>query len=541
MFQFAFPQFLNKLWHNLYRRVDAFVDIPINPYCLAAYRICYALVSLPVVYGAFTLADFTGIERASGSAEGWYFAWFIALIMILLGWGSRLAAVACVFLVPMLFDSSIGSVLLRLGALWMACMRPDEVWVFWPWGKRVSRPTYAWPCYLLAINLLTLEFFAGISKTLDPFWRHGLGFYYTLIQPWLKPEFTNFLLDIAPFIFVFNYVAILFQLTGLPFFLFRRTRFMGVLVLICTYSFFSFPLRIDPIGPVGLVLTLPILGTVPGIQQWLNRLTPNVQTSAPTPKPVRILPWAHGIAVSALALLGYFSFYTVVMAYPAHLSYPLIEYPFQPAVKPHTPGFIRGMQANLTRFNRSTGLAALNQSTLNIDFWGPFCARHFLGRYYYWLDAQYDVQVERNILPVFNPNGTTNLEGRFFNQPSILKNRMWSVGMIAHKLSFDTHYRLSDQEDRLIRALFQTAQKQITPEKQKRLRTITLYVRPILLPNRYQGNVQPWLQQAEIALFRYDLAQQQYVLVSSPPRLDFSDFRPEYQSQIKFAPIQSDR
>ena len=187
--------------------------------------------------------------------------WFIALILILFGTNFRIIYIANFLLTYTLLEGNIGDVMLKISAFWMIFILPVNhyyirVRFLWLLGLSKANPNHSqkWAVFLLGVNISFIVTISGIFKLLDPVWFNGLGFYYSYLQPWIHVKWTVFILDYEWLVYAMNYIAIVFE--SLPFFLFffKKTRLISFLFMLCFIGLVNFPLRIDPVGPAGIVI-----------------------------------------------------------------------------------------------------------------------------------------------------------------------------------------------------------------------------------------------------------------------------------------------
>ena len=115
----------------------------------------------------------------------------------------------------------------------------------------------AWPVFLLAITLGIQFGTSGLSKCVDPLWIHGKALYYVWAQPWIRGPGWDFVLEWPAALWILTMLALLFELSFLPLFLFSKTRWLAVLNLAVFGFTFFYPLT--GMGLIGVFAFLSAL------------------------------------------------------------------------------------------------------------------------------------------------------------------------------------------------------------------------------------------------------------------------------------------
>jgi len=265
-----YKKYFSKLDKILQSLNDKFPEIK-YPKVLSIYRLSHCICCLTLSCYLIELIPFTFYKEIQGNPVQinilylQHILWILALTSILFGTNLRLIYIANFLLTYTLLDSNIGDVMLKISAFWMIfilpsnhyCVRANCLWFL---GLSMTNPNHSekWAVYLLGVNISFIITISGIFKLLDPVWFSGLGFYYSYLQPWIHVKWTVFILDYEWLVYAMNYIAIVFE--SLPFFLFffKKTRFLSFIFMLCFIGLVNFPLRIDPVGPAGIVILIAV-------------------------------------------------------------------------------------------------------------------------------------------------------------------------------------------------------------------------------------------------------------------------------------------
>jgi hypothetical protein len=551
-----------------------------NPRYFALFRMSYALVALPIAIQTIQYIPMRWFElptamQSAALISNWI--WVGLLLLLLVGLGGRIVPFLIFLITPHLLDPTVGTKLLMIGAFWMAFMRTNECYAIHLNSKDrkieflgsnlTLRSVPGWAALFLGFNIGFLLFTAGISKSLDPLWFHGLGFYYSLLHPWLKVPYSSGLLDSKFLMYSLNYASLALEILVLPLLMWRRLRIFGAILIFLFFASLTFPLRIDPIGPAGLVLAIPLFAITPAFQSMIQTICGRLgfsrgkfeMSDGASRSPALVTSrWEKSAAV-AISFLLIFDVLSVSAPALFAIEYPLINYPFK--IEEHSEESISieqpsTDQPNSTGSGLSETLASKNISgPLGLVFklmWGarniyrtlrgaqynytlvgwysPFNLKHILGRYTYQILITMDSGKVKEPLIIFHDDKTTGPPSGGILRPRVLQNRMWAIGLLAHKLSIYDNYEPTNNEDRLLRSLIQFQLAKLSEIERKQARHVSIVVSPILLPANFAGNVTPWLEAPRTELFRYDIKMDIYALMEVPAKFEVNIDLPEFRS-----------
>ena len=242
---------------------------PIQSYkILAVFRILQSFCLIILSLYLFELIPFTFYHKIASNNWILFFQilhliWIATNILIILGSHKRSIYIINFLLTFYLLGGNIGDHMLKLASFWMIFIRPCDHYSYkndkfkaLGFNSLETKISQDWAVYLMGINLSFIITVSGIFKFLDPVWRNGLGFYYAYLQPWIHVSWTSFVLDYKFFVYSMNFLGILFE--TLPFFLFffNKTRLLSIFFMFCFVGLVNFPLRIDPVGPAGLIIII---------------------------------------------------------------------------------------------------------------------------------------------------------------------------------------------------------------------------------------------------------------------------------------------
>ena len=560
----------NEITKNIINLLVVAIEKQANGFYLALFRIFYALTGIFFAIRTTQQIDLIWSSKSDATLNILFFLhliWLTLVILMLFGLGGRLVLIGHFILAMLLLDfensgHTMEDNLYLIAGFWMMFMKLDTVLTIKytfrrvllrtdePIAAKVSTP--AWPLYLLGLNVGMIIFTAGLSKWLDPLWRHGVGLYYTYLLPWIKPAFMSFLLDWHSLMIVMNYAVIGFELSFLFLFIYPRTRLLSLLLLVGFFGTLTFPLRIDFIGPIGLVYCVGLVSITPSaqklIQLTLNYLfgerillhlgyddgiaTDFYKTNDNLPKtPTHsFLAWVtptHQTMLSRLFVIAMFLylffFFTVSLARSSErLTYPMILYPLSlqtaeqeidnldeiPAVT------VSPKQSRFWRiFRRLTN--SINMHTTKIQVINVFNSVHTIGVYAYRVEVSLQNGEKLEPVVVFQEDKTPG-PGTSGLIPRWLQARMYVISNLAHKLSSDPSYQLTPYEKEILDGLLQFTLSKLNVEQMEQASHVSLLVSPILVPFQYEGNVQPWLEAPWMELYTYDIEQATYAIVEIP-------------------------
>ncbi|WP_339847482.1 hypothetical protein [uncultured Dokdonia sp.] len=248
--------FSNELWWSQFSFLGLFITVlvgivyltksfllkflraNINVSILPIVRIIYASLSLFSATQHFSLIQYGlepynflrwGIETPSFLAYALSAVYILALFGVLIGYKIRISWVLVFFLGGAIIPFSL-EIFVKNIINFYAIFLPASYW----YGKRPEENStmISWPLILMGISVTALSSAAGLYKLLDPIWQSGYGLYYSLNIPFFPSEKIWPLLNYEWFMLTGNWLAVLIEIIALPLFLWRRTRFLGILCVI---------------------------------------------------------------------------------------------------------------------------------------------------------------------------------------------------------------------------------------------------------------------------------------------------------------------
>jgi hypothetical protein len=532
---------------TLFKRFGAYIEnwylaVEANAYVLALFRILYAIVSLII---AIQITQYMQIHFAGATAEKlpvyalFYTLWIASLILILLGYGGRVAAVVNLILTPLLLDETVDKDMLMIGAMLLVFIEPTKIFTLQMHDRRSTFLLHdprgkskvpGWPLVLAGLAVGALFLFAGISKTNDPLWRSGWGLYYSFLQPWIKWPAISFLANSREIMLALNMVALVSELAVLPLFVVRKTRDLAILLTFSIFGFFTFILRIDPIGPAGLLISLALFS----ISSFANGRMGKVAQTKRVSKFSLSKPEAR-LALLFLILLMInigFSFFED----KGKLAYPVVIYPFtnkacdyarylsestEPQNTTVVPQTSPAVESFLDFAKRSFRFARyLYAKYKPVSWYSPFNLQHIFGRYEYRIQFVTDEGEVIEPIEIFYPDLTNGPRSAGILRPRILQNRMWAIGIMANRLALYEGYSPNEGEQAMIKALINFSANSVSEDERDHLKEAVILVAPIVLPNEFSGNVALWGSDNWFPLVKYDWKNQALLEINVPPAQD---------------------
>ena len=327
--------------------------------------------------------------------------------------------------------------------------------------------------FVTCINI----FFAGISKSLDPFWVRGWGFYYTFLQPWIKLDVFNFMMDSKFLMITMNWLTVIGELAPLPLLFLSKTRKLSVVLVGMMFLLLTFVFRIDAIGPTGLLISWA------GYLSWNESYAKDVfvQIGKFRPRLWRssfyLLPWVF--------ILGIASFLTHRHYIQREFTFPQLGGSFVFKNAPTiTPSRLQKWSDKMVR-----RMAPLEPWLPLYVWYTPFHFPHFVGRIYYSIEAYTSEEGKVDSVDVFNRDGTVSFWGL---SGGVLKPRIWFDLVQYIQEFFFASYCVEFPD------LSKSSSYRIFNELLERIRLasnaheVRLLVHPIEVPSRYAGNIDTW-------------------------------------------------
>jgi hypothetical protein len=125
------------------------------------------------------------------------------------------------------------------------------------WNNNLDRSGYV---FLFGLNISITIFISGIGKLLDPIWLGNYGMYYLISLPWISITYlADSIRDNEILIILISKLAVVFELIVLPLYIIKRFRLIAISLLFVFWISLLFPLRLDFIGPIGIISVLYLL------------------------------------------------------------------------------------------------------------------------------------------------------------------------------------------------------------------------------------------------------------------------------------------
>jgi hypothetical protein len=504
-----------------------------DPRILAVFRIAYALVGLVLASQMLRESDFLWLRNDPRhfTGTGILAGAIGVLIALCAGFGGRALRILHFaifsYLVAILPITCIDYSLYLIAAFWGCLLDLNVAWSLdkvlasrllrYPRMFVPPLRARAWPVFLLGCNLGLLIFSAGVMKHLDPQWRSGDGFYFTFLLPWIKPVWLAPLLGHHRLFQIVNFSVMAIEYSILPLFLWRPTRPLSVLLTAVFFSGLIFPLRIDPIGYVGISHCLCLAALAK------NALASN--QSAAAHNDVAGNPRAAAlIVVAALTFLAgvfgslhYHEFrnrLTNVGGDRLYVRYPLkivpvlrgsnpltIEQPPSPASM--TP--IIDRRGILRRaIDAVDGLATrVNSFSTRLQVNHVFGIADSRGNYLYRVVLTLEDGSVREPFRAFLEDMRAGPYTSGILVPRFIQGSMYDLSFAVDEITFGRRapnvlYRS------LMERLIQFSESRLLESERKRVVAAAVLVRPILMPDQFAGNVEPWKASDWTDLYRWD-------------------------------------
>lgn len=538
---------LTKLRLRLSAFIDRIANAKADPYFLALFRMGYALVAIIVVWRTYQQAGFLWEPGSLWYKIAIYFilpALVALLLCILVGFGGR-KVVILHFIVLCSLNFAFPNVRYldfrfnQAAAFWMLFMRLNKVWSLDAVlsRERVQREPAppAWPVHFLGVTLSLWLLNAGWLKVVDPMWRDGLGFYYVFLLPWVKSASFNFLLDHLFLLKLLNYAAMVFEVSFIFLYCFRRTRFFATVLAVLFFIYLIVPLRVDPVGQFGLVYCLCILSVTP-LPQKLQRALKRFRRDEPNAEAAEIPAWhlrlrkylIVGFAVYIIYLFTVFHvrampFYVFRKGLVTFVGYPFALLDGTEKALNKEPRAVRGMKWAVDKVYRplkavDAPLFMFNQYTTSLQFNGLFGIDHSIAIFLYRVELEMDDGTRLEPVKVFNEDMTAGPYSDGLFTPRYIQGAMYGVTGMCHRLTNRPGYTMSAWEVDLLKRLIGFSMFEAGEERAAHVRRAVLKVRAILVPFDYVGNARTWEARGWTDFYVYEPASGQYRIENLPER-----------------------
>jgi hypothetical protein len=527
-----------------------FADRPADPLTAGVARILFAASG---IWYAATLTGYIELNWYSQSPAvrtcilyGHWF-WIGTLVLLLLGIGGRLVAFLQLAIAVLIFNaddlgSTVSSDLYLIGSFWLSFTRLDgrlrlplPRWIErrFPAPSEADALPKAWPLVLLGINDGVLLLTSGISKFFDPFWIRGIGFYETFALPWIKDPAATVLLKSESLMMVMNYGGIAVEILFLPLFFLKRTRAAACIIFVSFFAMLTWPIRIDFIGPVGMIHGIALAAAVPSLARRLNRLTRSIGLRPLHRKspdeliveddPVRARlrrTMARAVVGLFVVYVGFWSLYsTVLVRFNPWFTYPLTQAKTVAQMLPgERPPEITGPSSWIEPYRRQLlyffeDHVAGNSAFVPLDLanrlttrMGPkvlFCATHFIGIYEYRVTLTLADGRQLEPVQVFNDDKTAGPYTAGAGCPRCLQRLMYDVTSICQD-RLNNPKASPDQEHPTLDRLIHFSISKLPPAEQDQVTRADVLVSPIVVPLAFEGDSRPWLGYPWTRLYERD-------------------------------------
>ena len=418
------------IFEKLINTINESISGEINPYIFAIFRIIFGIFSFKMIYHSY---DFIEVVRYNFDTnlivilKYLYYPTLIVIVFIIVGFGGRIPYLVN-FIGSLYLHGDVGTSLYMAISFWILFMGTDNVLkVKFKYNNRIlnkilnyTPKPFIWPSILLGLNVGFLISSAGISKLLDPVWFNNMGFYYTYLQPWIKVQHINFILNYEFIVVLLNWATIITEIIVLPLMLFRKTRLFAGIFTFLMFVILTYPIRIDAIGPFGMLIGLIIIFSSIKIKQTKLILT------------YRLCYFPSlTYAFLLISMLGV----TQIEYLRNNIKYPKLNIPYVLKEDLKNKKIIYENTFNNIPFLNPASIYRIfylsSMTRIPLVWYSPFNNGHFFGRIIYKIGIKENNKI---IFPfeIFNDDGTmkkTKYSGRIL-YPRVLQNRIWAIEML---------------------------------------------------------------------------------------------------------------
>ena len=379
--------------------------LPANARLLAVGRILFGGLALLYAYNYRDFVDTLWLDSPHlESARVLAQLWPWATLPLLLGFGGRVSALCHYMFVIVLLEmpDTTGTpeqIFFGNLAFTFVLTRASTHLSVDAWLRRRRQPTFeaprlvpGWPLLLLGLSIGIQFGTSGLAKCFDPLWVHGKAFYYISAQPWIITPGWDSLLDWPGVLRALTWMALLFELSLLPLFLWSRTRWLAVLGLGVFGTAFFYPFT--GMGLIGVFASL--IAFLLASLLWATAATP----SRPGPTHHH---WERGVCVALLVLMLVQS--TVALLPNAlALTYPRLPEGLVMEGPPHAPGPFPRARIHIAQALWSLPgrqqVALLNQLTTRVYWLELFNVSHLFGLWTFRVEVelQDETQLEPEVV-----------------------------------------------------------------------------------------------------------------------------------------------
>lgn len=582
---FVWPVTSRRIWPIIHSRLVRFTDGDADPFLLGLFRISLGVVGLWYAIVSFGYIEFTWYSHTAEFRETVrlaHIAWMSLAALFMVGLGGRLTTIAHFIVICWILncddiDGTVNDDLYLIASFWAMFVRLDGALAFRRFlpvklgGGPMTVAPKAWPILLLGVNDGLFFLTAGLTKFYDPFWIQGIGLYETLSLPWIKDPAVNFVLNNKPLLVTFNYMALVHELTFLPLFIFRKTRWIACVLILLFYVQLTYPVRIDLIGPFGLTHAIALMAVTPIVVRGVQKLRGQSATvnsdefAAMAPQPV--LAWSASndpswenrlrddlrvfwkqiweprsfvrvaarrfVALFFAAYVGLHGMWAVLnVRFDPHFLYPPVP---RDAVAPTahdsatgpTQPPISGAELWKLRFRSRVEwinqtffyphLARLNDAATKILPKTLFSASHFFGNYAFRVVVTLRDGSTREPFVVFHEDKTPGPYSAGIGCPRYFQRCMYEVsGVCVSRVRTPEVPVTNPKFVRIMNDLLNFATLQLPPSERDQVAKVELLASPMVVPNKFEGDSRPWLEYPWTAIYEHDLAKDAYLFTGIP-------------------------
>jgi len=161
------------------------------------------------------------------------------------------------------YGYNVEDLLFQITSLWIIFINVNKIKLFREitfWDNQEQRSGYI---FLFGFNILITIFVSGIGKMLDPIWVGNYGIYYVMSLPWISiTSFADLIRENELLVIILSKLAVIFELIVMPLYLFKKLRLFSILLLYLFWFILMFPMRLDFIGPIGIVSSFYLIAQI---------------------------------------------------------------------------------------------------------------------------------------------------------------------------------------------------------------------------------------------------------------------------------------
>lgn len=400
-------------------------------------------------------------------------------------------------------------------------------------GAKSNKSDGGWPLFMIGLCFCILMTGAGIFKLLDPVWQKGVGLYYSLNISHYPPEHLWFFLDSKPLMVIGNWLTIFVELVSLPLFLYKRTRFLGLLTLVFLGIFLAYPMMGIGIvgGPIVLAMVPALISIVPQsvkFREKLSWLVLHMESLSLTPKRY----WTGGMTVFSKPPFKIFIvFWTMCsLGYLITLRIPDIAYNppryghYEVNNKPwlHINTYF-GNRLKLTK-NLLRKSRPYSDRFSFVWLLELFDYHHLMNRMIVNLDYYGDSPEEMRTVELFDDDGSKGPDYNLWYSERYLLSA-WQF-MIIHGRGVASVKEFSEQEEAEIYGLIENGKRFLDFEPKR----VEIKLKLLSQPTKFEGLSKPWIDEEWTTFLTYDFETEGLTIVEflelyDVSKLDIEDFR----------------